>query len=268
VLPQPRVTTTEANGDYSLPALVPGKYTVTYTLSGMQTVTRQAEVQLRQNTAIDVTLGVAGVSESITVTAETTLVNKESTSLSNGLSSQQIRELPINQDYRDLQKLAPGVMVTQDTVRGPSAGASGQDNVYMFDGVNITMPLFGVLNVDPNTHDIAQVTYLRGGAKAIDFDRAGGLLIDTVSKSGTNKISGEGGFEIRSHSFVADQIGTQNLTYNEDRTWSTVNLGGPIVADRLFFYGSYYRPIAKRDNQANLYGELPDFERKRNEQFG
>jgi Carboxypeptidase regulatory-like domain len=268
VLPQPRVTTTDGNGAYILQALVPGKYTVTYTLSGMQTVTRQAEVQLRQNTAVDVTLGVAGVSENITVTAEATLVNKESTSISNGLSSQQIRELPINQDYRDLQKLAPGVMVTQDVTRGPSAGASGQDNVYMFDGVNITMPLFGVLNVDPNTHDIAQVTYLRGGAKAVDFDRAGGLLIDTVSKSGTNKISGEGGFEIRSHNFVADQTGTQNLTFDEDRTWSTINLGGPILADKLFFYGSYYRPIAKRDNQANLYGELPDFERKRNEQFG
>src|SRR5205085_2371874 len=163
-------------------------------------------------------------------------------------------------------KLAPGVVVTQDTIRGPNAGGSGQDNVYMFDGVNITMPLFGVLNIDPNTHDVAQVTYLRGGAKAVDFDRAGGLLIDTVSKSGTNKLSGEAGFEDRSHTFVAGQTGTQNLSYNEDRTWSTVNLGGPIVADRLFFYGSFYRPIAKRDNQANLYGDLPTFKRKRNEE--
>src|ERR1044071_4121769 len=72
VLPQPRVTTTEVNGDYSLPALIPGNYTLTFTLSGMQTVTRQTQVQLRENTAVDVTLGVAGVSESITVTAEPT----------------------------------------------------------------------------------------------------------------------------------------------------------------------------------------------------
>lgn len=267
VLPQPRVTTTEVNGDYSLPALIPGNYTLTFTLSGMQTVTRPTQVQLRENTAVDVTLGVAGVSESITVTAEPTLVNKESTALTNGLNDQQIRQLPLNQDYRDLQKLAPGVMVSQDEVRGPSAGASGQDNVYMFDGVNITMPLFGVLNIDPNTHDIAQVTYLRGGAKAIDFDRAGGLLVDTVSKSGTNKFSGEVGFEDRNHSFVADQRGA-NTSFQENRTWSTINIGGPVIADRLFFYGSYYRPIKKRDNQTNVYGEQPPYELKRNEEFG
>src|ERR1044071_3651498 len=72
LLPQPRVTTTEVNGDYSMPALIPGNYTVTFTLSGMQTVTRQTQVLLRQNTELDVTLGVAGVSESITVTAEPT----------------------------------------------------------------------------------------------------------------------------------------------------------------------------------------------------
>src|ERR1043166_1897999 len=58
-LPQPRVTTTDTNGDSSLPALVPGTYTVTFTLSGMQTATRNAEVLLRQNIPLDVTLGVA-----------------------------------------------------------------------------------------------------------------------------------------------------------------------------------------------------------------
>src|ERR1043166_7027770 len=97
VLPQPRVTTTDTNGDYSLPALVPGTYTVTFTLSGMQMATRNAEVLLRQNIPLDVTLGVAGVSENITVTAEATLVNKESTQLQNSLDSNQIRELPITQ---------------------------------------------------------------------------------------------------------------------------------------------------------------------------
>ena len=268
VLPQPRVTTTDVAGDYSLPALVPGKYTVTFTLSGMQTVTRTAEVLLRQTIPMDVTLGVAGVSESITVTAEASLVNKESTAIQDSLDSNQIRALPITQDYRDLQKLAPGVMVTNDSIRGPSAGASGQDNVYLFDGVNITMPLFGVLNADPNTHDIAQVNYVRGGAKAIDFNRAGGMQIDTVSKTGTNKLSGEVSFQTRRPNFVADRLAASNLTFDEDRDWTTVNLGGPVLADRLYFYGSYYRPVFKRDNQANLYGELPSYRRTRNEEFG
>ncbi|HYU26295.1 MAG TPA: carboxypeptidase-like regulatory domain-containing protein, partial [Thermoanaerobaculia bacterium] len=268
VLPQPRVSTTDTNGDYTLPALIPGQYTVTYTLSGMQTATRRADVLLRQTTTLDVTLGVAGVSESITVTAEATLVNRESTVLQNGLTNKQITELPLTQDYRDLQKLVPGVVVTEDAVRGPSAGGSGQDNVYLFDGANVTMPLFGVLNADPNNHDIAQVTYVRGGAKATDFIRAGGLQIDTVSKSGTNKLNGELSYQTRRHTFVADKVATTNLQYDEDRNWYTLNLGGPIIADRLFFYGSYYRPVFKRDNQANLYGALPSYERKRNEEFG
>src|SRR5439155_20483446 len=188
-----------------------------------------------QNTAADAKLGVQGVSESITVTAEATLVDKSSTALTSGLSQQQLQTLPLVQNYGDLQKLVPGVMYTQDTVRGPSAGSSGQDNVYLFDGANITMPLFGVLVVNPNTDDIAQVNVIRGGAKAVDFDRAGGFQIDSVSKSGTNKFSGEVGFQVMKHGFVADQKGT-NTIYQQDRDWATVNLDGPILANHLFFY--------------------------------
>lgn len=267
VLPQPRVTTTDANGTYQLPALVPGAYTLTFTLSGMQTVTRRADVLLSQTTHTDVAMGVQGVSESITVTAEASLVDKSSTQIESGISQKEINALPVAQNYGDLQKLIPGVMYTQDAVRGPSAGASGQDNVYMFDGVNITMPLFGVLNTQPNTHDIAQVSIIKGGAKAIDFDRAGGFLIDSVSKSGTNKFSGEVGYQVLNHGFVANQVGTQSLTYAQDRSWSTINLGGPILKDRLFFYGSYYRPEFKRSNQANVYGSLPQYSLKTNEEF-
>ena len=161
VLPQPRVTTTDVNGSYSLPQLIPGNYTLTFTLSGMQTVTRQTQVLLRENTAVDATLGVAGVSETVTVTAQATLVDKTSTELHSGISQQEIHALPLLQNYGDLQKLVPGVQYTQDTVRGPSAGASGQDNVYRFDGANITMPLFGVLLAQPNVNDIAQVSITR-----------------------------------------------------------------------------------------------------------
>jgi carboxypeptidase family protein len=268
VLPQPRVTTTDTNGDYRMPALIPGNYTLTFTLSGMQSVARKTDVLLGQDMTVDVKLGVAAVSENITVTAETTLVNKESTAIQSGLTGKQIRELPMTQDYRDLQKFIPGVMYTQDTVRGPSAGASGQDNVYMIDGANITMPLFGVLNADPNNHDIDQVNIVRGGAKAVDFNRAGGFLIDSVSKSGTNKFAGEVSYELMNKNFIASQSGAQILTYDQDRSWASANLGGPILADRLFFYGSYYRPYSKRASQVNVYGDLPEYDDKRTDTFG
>jgi hypothetical protein len=268
VLPQPRVATTNATGDYRLPALQPGGYTITFTLAGMQTVTRKAEVILNADMNVDVKLGVAGVSETMTVTANTTLVSKESTEIQTGFSRKQIEALPISQDYKDIQKLIPGVMVSQDEFRGPSGGGSGQDNVYMFDGVNITMPLFGIQTADPATHDIAQVSITKGGAKAVDFDRAGGFMIDSVSKSGTNKYSGEVGYQLLRHSFVASQKTTTNAKYNQDRDWTTANFGGPILSDQLFFYGSYYRPVYTQSQQSNLYGDLPKYEDTRNEGFG
>jgi hypothetical protein len=267
-LPQPRVTVSDATGTYRLPQLLPGTYSLQFSLSGMQTATRRAEVLLDQDLALDVKIGVGGVSENITVTAEATLVDKESTALQTGLTNKEIQELPVAQNYGDLQKLIPGVMVTQDVTRGPSAGASGQDNVYLFDGVNVTMPLFGVLVAEPATHDIAQYSVTRGGAKAIDFNRASGLLIDSVSKSGTNKFSGEVSYQILNHGMVADQVGNINSNYQRDSDWSNVSIGGPILSDRLFFYGSYYRPISKRNNQSNLYGALPKFTSTRSEEFG
>jgi carboxypeptidase family protein/TonB-dependent receptor-like protein len=271
VLPTPRTTVTDSTGEYRLPQLIPGNYKLTFTLAGMQTVTRNAQVLLGQDIAVNAQLGMAGVAEEITVTAQATLVDKESTAIQSGLSQEEIQALPVLQNYADLQKLIPGVMYTQDSVRGPSAGASGQDNVYLFDGVNITMPLFGVLNaniVNPNTRDIAQVSVVKGGAKAIDFNRAGGFVIDSVSKSGTNKFMGEVGYQARPASFVADQIGTSNLTYEQDRSWATASIGGPILPDRLYFYGSYYRPAYERSNQANLYGDLPGYDLKTTEYFG
>src|SRR5205807_2884458 len=220
------------------------------------------------DTPADAKMGVQGVSESITVTARSTLVDRETTQLQSGLSSQDIQRLPVAQNYSDLQKFIPGVMVSTDSIRGPSAGASGQDNVYMFDGVNITMPLFGVLNADPNNHDIAQVTVIRGGAKAVDFDRAGGFQIDTVSKSGTNKYSGEASYQARRPNFIAKQSGGQLLTFDEKRYWADANIGGPVIPDRLFFYGSYYHPNFQRENQANVYGSLPRYQLDRKDWFG
>jgi hypothetical protein len=262
------MTVTDSEGSYRLPQLIPGSYDLTFSLSGMQTVTRRAQVLLGQDNPVDVAMGVQAMSESITVTAEATLVNRSSTQIESGITQEEIESLPVLQNYGDLQKLIPGVMYTQDQFRGPSAGASGQDNVYMFDGVNITMPLFGILNTEPNTRDIAQVSVVKGGAKALDFNRAGGFLIDTVSKAGTNKFSGEVGYQARPSDFVSDQVGTANISYDQDRSWLTANLGGPVLPDRLFFYGSYYRPEYSRSNQANLYGDLPGYDYERSEYFG
>ena len=126
VLPGPRDTVTGGDGTYQLPALPPGDYTVTFTLDGMQTVTRQVQVQLGETTTGDATMALAGVTEAVTVTAESPLIDKTSAAITSGLSNDQIRSLPVGTEYRDLIKLIPGVQYTQDQVRGPSAGAAAR----------------------------------------------------------------------------------------------------------------------------------------------
>src|SRR6185312_7554668 len=126
-----------------------------------------------QDRMLSVQMGVKSVSETVTVTATATVLDQNTASIKSTLTGEQFRSLPIGQEYRDLIRLIPGVMYSQDTVRGPSAGGSGQDNIYQFDGVNVTLPLFGTLSAEPSTHDIAQFTTTKGGARAIDFDRSG-----------------------------------------------------------------------------------------------
>jgi hypothetical protein len=268
VLPSARTAVTGSDGIYQLPALPPGPYTLTFTLSGFQAVTRQADVQLSQITTVDTKLAVQGVTEAVTVTAERTYADKTSAAITSGLSNSQISRLPVGTQYRDLINLIPGVMYTQDAVRGPSAGASGQDNVYNFDGVNVTLPLFGTLSAEPSSQDIAQFTVVKGGAKAVDFNRAGGFNIDSVSKSGTNRFSGEASYRFQRHNFAADQTSGSASRFDQNRAWSDVNLGGPLLPGKAFFYGSYYRPTLNKQNASNLYGPLPDFDSVRNEEFG
>jgi hypothetical protein len=268
VLPTPRVTTSGPAGEFRLPALPPGNYQISFELQGMQTLTRNAVVQLQVDTTVNATLGIGGVTETVEVTAVTSLVDPSAATIKSGVSNEQLLSLPVGQEYRDIVKLIPGVQFSPDTTRGPSAGGSGQDNVYQFDGANVTLPLFGTLSAEPATHDIAQVTSIRGGARAVDFNRSGGFSIDSVSKSGTNTYRGLLSFQVQSHQMVSDLEAEQRSRFEQDRTWLTGSLGGPIVPNKLFFYASYYRPERTRGDQSNLYGSLPDFESTRNEGFG
>jgi hypothetical protein len=268
LLPAPRATTTEGDGTYRLQALPPGNYTLTFVLQGLQNVTRQAQVQLGLDTVVDATLGVQALTESVDVTATVSLIERDTASIKSGVSNEQIMALPVGQDYRDLVKLIPAVQYTADITRGPSAGGSGQDNVYQFDGVNVTLPLFGTLSAEPASHDIAQVTTIRGGARAVDFDRSGGFTIDSVSKSGSNRYSGELSFQFQTPNMTAELTSGAQSRYQANRNWLTGNFGGPVIANKVHFYASYYRPDNRRENRSNLYGSLPDYELQRDEGFG
>ena len=268
VLPQARTVITDAAGEYRFIMLPPGSYELTFELEGMATQARALEVLLERNSVVNVTMTSATVSDVIEVTAAIEGVDITSTAVKSAIPADTINALPVGQEYRDFLKLAPGVQYTEDTTRGPSAGGNGQDNVYKLDGVNVGLPLFGTLSSEPATYDIEQVSFIRGGVKAVDFNRSGGLTINSVTRSGTNKWRGQFLYQFQGSSMTGDRTDENLEQFDEDLSWLSLGAGGPILQDRLFFYGSYYRPESKESARTNVYGDAPDAKSIRNEFFG
>lgn len=269
-LPGVRSSETSDNGDYRLPLLPPGTYTLKFTLADDSTRLREVEVLLQQTSTVDLSVDYessASSIEEVMVVGNALEADTGDAAISGTINSDVFDALPVGQEYRDLVKLVPGVQYTEDTTRGPSAGGSGQDNSYQFDGVDVSLPLFGTLSAEPSTHDIDQVSIVRGGAKAIGFNRSGGFTINTISKSGTDEFHGEASYQAQTAGMTGDQVDASVSQFAEDKDWITASLSGPIWKDKLYFYGSYYRPTVTRDNRSNAYGEVPNYKSVRDEYF-
>jgi len=154
----------------------------------------------------DAVLG-PGISEQITVTAESSVIDKDSATIASALSNDQILGLPLAQEYRDIQKLIPGVQYTEDATRGPSAGGSGQDNVYRFDGVDVYMQELrrafdadtirsGAAHVAPAARNPYKGLRPFGETDAADFfgrDDLVAELVDRVSRNNLTAVVGPSG---------------------------------------------------------------------------
>ena len=268
-LPQPRRVVSSETGDYRLAFLPPGDYVLTFTHPSKGTEKRTAVVALQQNTGVNVTMAeAAAMGATVEVTAQASLVDVSSAELKTSISSEVIGSLPVGHDYRDLIKLIPGVQFSPDAVRAPSAGGSGQDNVHMFDGVNVNLPLFGTMSAEPSSHDIDQIAIVKGGADATGFNRSAGYAINSISKSGTNTFTGELSYQSMPSYWVDQRTSISAAQYEQSLTYQSASVGGPIVKEKLFFFASIYRPETSRSNSSNLYGVVPNYQNIRNEFFG
>ena len=270
LVPRPRTAITDAEGRYRLPMLVPGTYLLRVVAPGADASSVAMEVLLDQTAVVNLVLedapaAPADAIEELQVVAQR-LGERGGASLSNALGSEVVLGVPIGRGFRDLMKLAPGVQYTEDRVRGPSAGGSGQDNIYRFDGADLSLPLFGTLSAEPSNHDIEQVVFERGGADAVGFNRSGGFAMDSKARSGTDQFAASIRYRLQPKALVAGRRSGEQ--HDSGKASTTVTVGGPLLPQRLFFYGSYFGPTQDRDNKATAYGPVKDYRSHRDEYFG
>ena len=262
-LPGGRTVSSGEGGDYRFVLLLPGTYVVTVDKPGIGATRRSVVVEVARDTQADVVLGL-NVQEDITVTAATPEVNLKSTEVNFNYTKETIENLPLSRSYAGLFQLIPGV--AENNSFAPSGGASRQDNTYLIDGVNITNPGFGYLSTEVNELDIVEFNVKRGAITA-EFGRASGFVTNAVTRSGTNQIRGGLRFEAIPKALIADSK-DPTLQNNRDTYIGSAGVGGPLVRDRLFWYGSAQFSRATDGDRVNRVGPIPDREISVNEGFG
>ncbi len=259
---------TGANGMYQFEYLLPGEYAIEIDKAGIGRARRAAIVEVGRDTQVDVVLGLA-LTEEVTVTAARPIVDVRSTEVSFNFNADTVNSLPLERTYRGLFQLIPGVADNRSTL-GPAAGGSRQDNTYLIDGANITNPGFGYLTTEVNELDIAEVNLKRAGISA-EFGRTSGTVTNAVSRSGSNRFSGFGRIDWLPEDLVSayrlpDELldaGVRPGTFRDPLLTTemgpAVGLGGPVVRNRMFFYGSarYFRQT-KWDRVNKVSTPLPD----------
>ncbi len=188
-LPTGRTIRTSINGSYRFDYLLPGDYQIEVEWPSGQVSRRPAAVELGKDTQVDFVIGVA-VTESVIVTAATPAIDVRSSEASFNFKADELNALPLERTYRGLFQLIPGVADNRSRV-GPASGGSLQDNTYLIDGANITNPGFGYLGTEINELDIAEVNLKRAGVSA-ESGRTGGSIVNVISRSGSNQLSGIG----------------------------------------------------------------------------
>jgi hypothetical protein len=250
-----RSAVTDANGYFTVPGLAPGKYETRATLQGF-TIGVQTGITLEvsQQASLNLVLKVGTTEESIVVTGEAPLVDVRTSALSAVVNEKTIEELPLNgRNYIALATLQPGIVQFTEKSGAGSAtrgvqlninGMGGRSNSYLIDGANMK-GYAGIATVTAadSTLGVETIREFRvvTNSFSADYGRAMGGIINIATKAGTNQLHGSV-FEF----FRDSKMDARNFFDVGDPAPLTRHqfggaAGGPIVQNRIFFFGGYER---------------------------
>ncbi len=246
----------DSNGRFYAPFLTPGTYSVKVELTGFSTVEQKnIEVRLGARLEMKFSLTVGQVTETIEVVGAPPTVDLSSTTVGGTLDAETLKRLPLGRNFTDSLYLVPGVSDSSGLGRAnPSiAGGSGLENNYVVDGVNITDTGFGAIGAYNSsygslgsgvTSDFVKETQVKTGGFEAEYGQATGGVVNVVTKSGGNEFHGSVFGFYRPESLEASwkDFQAQNGIVNTTGTTNYdvgASLGGPLIKDKLFFFGTY-----------------------------
>src|SRR6266487_2683203 len=263
-----RDTRTDQSGDYTFIEVVPGNYRMEYTLQGFKkNVRANVTLEINQVLTLNATLQPGATQETVEVSSEAPLVDTTSTQLGAVVDDRSVSQLPLNaRDTYQFLQLQPGVMSTTGTgnqvVYGSDKsgsvsvnGGRGRANNFSVNGGDANDQFVNLPTVQPSPDSIAEFRVLTNTFDA-EYGRNSGSVVNVITKSGTNQIHGNVYEFFRNTKLNANPYcGTADLPcdkpqFNQNQFGGT--LGGPIVKDRTFFFGSYEGRRVRRGIRSQL----------------
>lgn len=248
-------TATNSGGYYSVPLLKPGTYSIRASAPGFKTaVSSNLTLQVAQVLQEDYRLQVGNISQEITVTGGTPLLNTETTDLGNVVSGAPLTQLPLNgRNFAQLGLLVPGtnggaVGEIRSTGNGNETqrngaeivadGARGSFNTYLIDGMDDNDQLIGTVKVFPNLEDIQEFKVQIGNYDA-EY-ASGGAVVNVTTASGSNGLHGSAFEFLRNSALDTRQyFDPANSIPPYKQSQFGASLGGPIRKNKMFFFADY-----------------------------
>ncbi len=225
----------DADGGFSFPSLPPGVYTVEATLDGFVPQQRsEVEVRLSRVTELRLSMALGEFSEEVTVVAETPVVDPEQVSTSQTFGVEYLKKASIGSANRSYQSVLTDVGGVAGGSNPNVFGSTLGENSFTVDGVNTTDPVTATWNINMNFDTIQEINFETSGYEA-RFGNATGGVVNVITKSGGNQLSGSVDVRYRDTDFntSGEHFDKEENIVEFQETAGT--LGGPIRRDELWF---------------------------------